>query len=114
MKKYIFLTLLAMATTHSMAQEFDFKEVTYTPKETTFKLFAPRNAKSVKVEYDVNTDTATALGKPKAVKMKCGKDGIWQAVVKRNLNHHDTVFALTASIPWAFLLRLSERTEALP
>ena len=94
MKKYIFLTLLAMATTHSMAQEFDFKEVTYTPKETTFKLFAPRNAKSVKVEYDVNTDTATALGKPKAVKMKCGKDGIWQAVVKRNLNHHEYRFCV--------------------
>ena len=94
MKKYIFLTLLAMATTHSMAQEFDFKEVTYTPKETTFKLFAPRNAKSVKVEYDVNTDTAAALGKPKAVKMKCGKDGIWQAVVKRNLNHHEYRFCV--------------------
>ena len=83
-----------MATTHSMAQEFDFKEVTYTPKETTFKLFAPRNAKSVKVEYDVNTDTAAALGKPKAVKMKCGKDGIWQAVVKRNLNHHEYRFCV--------------------
>ena len=94
MKKYIFLALLAMATTHSMAQEFDFKEVTYTPKETTFKLFAPRNAKSVKVEYDVNTDTAAALGKPKAVKMKCGKDGIWQAVVKRNLNHHEYRFCV--------------------
>ena len=83
-----------MATNHSMAQEFDFKEVTYTPKETTFKLFAPRNAKSVKVEYDVNTDTAAALGKPKAVKMKCGKDGIWQAVVKRNLNHHEYRFCV--------------------
>ena len=94
MKKYIFLALLAMATNHSMAQEFDFKEVTYTPKETTFKLFAPRNAKSVKVEYDVNTDTAAALGKPKAVKMKCGKDGIWQAVVKRNLNHHEYRFCV--------------------
>ena len=94
MKKYIFLALLAMATTHSMAQEFDFKEVTYTPKETTFKLFAPCNAKSVKVEYDVNTDTAAALGKPKAVKMKCGKDGIWQAVVKRNLNHHEYRFCV--------------------
>ena len=83
-----------MATNHLMAQEFDFKEVTYTPKETTFKLFAPRNAKSVKVEYDVNTDTAAALGKPKAVKMKCGKDGIWQAVVKRNLNHHEYRFCV--------------------
>ena len=94
MKKYIFLALMAMATTHITAQEFDFKEVTYTPKETTFKLFAPRNAKSVKVEYDVYTDTAAALGKPKTVKMKCGKDGIWQAVVKRNLNHHEYRFCV--------------------
>ena len=85
---------MAMATTHITAQEFDFKEVTYTPKETTFKLFAPRNAKSVKVEYDVYTDTAAALGKPKTVKMKCGKDGIWQAVVKRNLNHHEYRFCV--------------------
>ena len=94
MKKYILLALMAMATTHIKAQEFDFKEVTYTPKETTFKLFAPRNAKSVKVEYDVNTDTAASLGKPKVVKMKCGKDGIWQAVVKRNLNHHEYRFCV--------------------
>ena len=68
--------------------------MTYTPKETTFKLFAPRNAKRVKVEYDFYTDTAAALGKPKTVKMKCGKDGIWQAVVKRNLNHHEYRFCV--------------------
>ena len=45
MKKYIFFALLAMATTHMTAQEFDFNEVTYTPAQTTFRLFAPKKAK---------------------------------------------------------------------
>ena len=83
-----------MATLNTQAQDFRFDEVTYTPKATTFKLFAPRDAKSVNVEYDVHTDTAATLGKQKVVKMKCGKDGIWRAVVKRDLNHHEYRFCV--------------------
>ena len=73
--------------------DFAFDEVTYTPEKTTFKLFAPRDAKSVKVEYNVNPDTA-AVSRWKTVKMRIGKDGIWQAVVKRDLNHHDYRFCV--------------------
>ena len=104
---------------------FRFDEVTYTPEKTTFKLFAPRDAKSVKVEYDVNPDTAAALGKPKAVKMKYGKDGIWRAVVKRNLNHHEYRFcvdghysvgvfakAVGANGSYALVLDMSETNPA--
>ena len=104
---------------------FRFDEVTYTPEKTTFKLFAPRDAKSVKVEYDVNPDTAATLGKPKAVKMKYGKDGIWRAVVKRNLNHHEYRFcvdgqysvgvfakAVGANGSYALVLDMSETNPA--
>ena len=104
---------------------FRFDEVTYTPEKTTFKLFAPRDAKSVKVEYDVNPDTAAALGKQKAVKMKYGKDGIWRAVVKRNLNHHEYRFcvdgqysvgvfakAVGANGSYALVLDMSETNPA--
>ena len=84
--------MLAMtAMVQAQTPDFVFDEVTYTPEKTTFKLFAPRDAKSVKVEYDVNPNTA-AVSKWKAVKMKIGKDGIWQAVVKRDLNHHEYRF----------------------
>ena len=92
MKKHLIISLLALATLNTQAQDFRFDEVTYTPKATTFKLFAPRDAKSVNVEYDVHPDTAATLGKQKVVKMKCGKDGIWRAVVKRDLNHHEYRF----------------------
>ena len=94
MKKHLIISLLALATLNTQAQDFRFDEVTYTPKATTFKLFAPRDAKSVNVEYDVNPDTAATLGKQKVVKMKCGKDGIWRAVVKRDLNHHEYRFCV--------------------
>ena len=50
MKKFFFLLLLAMATTRLAAQEFDFNEVEYTPKETTFTLFAPSDYARVCVE----------------------------------------------------------------
>ncbi|MBR5654721.1 MAG: type I pullulanase [Prevotella sp.] len=93
MKKNIILIVMLAMTAMVQAQtpDFVFDEVTYTPDKTTFKLFAPCDAKSVKVEYDVNPDTA-AVSKWKAVKMKIGKDGIWKAVVKRDLNHHEYRF----------------------
>jgi pullulanase len=83
MKKFIFLALLAMATTQIQAQDFDFREVTYSPEQTTFRLFAPKKAK-VKVLYSLNTDRPN-LGKWKSVDMKWTKDGIWEVTVKENL-----------------------------
>ena len=83
MKKFILLALLAMATTQIQAQDFDFREVTYSPEQTTFRLFAPKKAK-VKVLYSLNTDRLN-LGKWKSVDMKWTKDGIWEVTVKENL-----------------------------
>ena len=81
---------MALVTSHIQAQDFHFDEVTYTPQKTVFKLFAPAKAK-VFVEYDVACDT-DAVAKPKKVKMKLGKDCIWTATVKKNLNHHSYNF----------------------
>jgi len=75
--------LLTMISPELNAQTFKFDEVTYTPEKTTFRLFAPKDAK-VMVEYAAN-DIAAATGKFKKKKMKLGKDGIWQAVVKKDL-----------------------------
>ena len=98
MKKIIFLALLAMATTRITAQEFDFNEMTYTPEQTTFRLFAPKDMKRVvvtvhdddialKVTKDRNGNEVfrSDPAKDKSYKMKCGKDGIWKAEVKGDL-----------------------------
>ena len=72
------------------AQDFSFDEMVYAPEATTFKLFAPTTAK-VYVEYDAANDTE-AVAKPKKVRMRLGKDGIWTATVRKNLNHYDYNF----------------------
>ena len=72
------------------AQDFSFDEMVYAPEATTFKLFAPTTAK-VYVEYDAANDTE-AVAKPKKVRMRLGKDGIWTATVRKNLNHSDYNF----------------------
>lgn len=77
----IFYMLLSTAVT---AQDFDFKEAVYTPRQTTFRLFAPKDAKEVAVVYDLSSDK-TAGVKEKRVAMKLDKDGIWTATVKKDL-----------------------------
>ena len=86
MKKYIFLALLAMATTHMTAQEFDFNEVTYTPAQTTFRLFAPKKAK-VSVEIG-SSFLSTEVAPNQKYKMHLGKDGIWTVTVNQDLKDH--------------------------
>ena len=84
MKKFILLALLAMATNHSMAQEFDFKEVEYTPKETTFTLFAPSTYASVGVEvYSHGKKTELEIPRYKALK-RVGEN-LWQCKIKGDL-----------------------------
>ncbi|MGP1626273.1 type I pullulanase [Prevotella koreensis] len=77
----IFYMLLSTAVT---AQDFDFKEAVYTPRQTTFRLFAPKDAKEVAVVYDLSSDK-TAGVKEKRVAMKLDNDGIWTATVKKDL-----------------------------
>ena len=86
MKKYIFFALLAMATTHMTAQEFDFNEVTYTPAQTTFRLFAPKKAK-VSVEIG-SSFLSTEAAPNQKYKMRLGKDGIWTVTVNQDLKDH--------------------------
>ena len=50
MKKLILAGLFSMLAAKAVvAQDFDFNEMAYTPEQTTFQLFAPAGAKSVKV-----------------------------------------------------------------
>ena len=66
----------------SMAQEFDFNEMEYTPHQTTFQLFAPPTAKSVKVRIYKDGQGGRPL---KTVGMKRDGDGLWTATVKGDL-----------------------------
>jgi pullulanase len=62
------------------AQDFRFDEMTYTPEKTTFKLFAPNNAKCY-----------VKVGKKK-VKMKKAGDCLWTATVKGDQKGQPYVF----------------------
>ena len=82
MKKLLFAGLLSLFTAKvAVAQDFDFNEMEYTPHQTTFQLFAPPTAKSVKVRIYKDGQG----GKPlKTVGMKREGD-IWTATVKGDL-----------------------------
>ena len=70
---------LSMLT--SMAQNFKFDEVTYTPQQTTFRLFAPADAKKVVVRIYKDGQGGKAL---KTIKMTL-KDGLWTATAAGDL-----------------------------
>ena len=74
-----FLSLLLTMALQAGAQDFHFDEVRYTKEATTLKLFAPKNAKSVKVRIYQQGEGGKAL---KTMSMKLGDDGIWTATVK--------------------------------
>ena len=80
--KKIALTTLLMTTlaTSIQAQEFKFDEMTYSPEQTTFKLFAPNDAKCF-----------VKVGK-KRVKMTKMGDCLWTATVKGDLKGQPYVF----------------------
>ena len=82
MKKLLFAGLLSLFTAKvAVAQDFDFNEMEYTPHQTTFQLFAPPTAKSVKVR--IYKDGLG--GKPmKTVGMKREGD-VWTTTVKGDL-----------------------------
>ena len=98
MKKKTLTALLMMTLATSIqAQDFCFDEMTYSPEQTTFKLFAPNNAKCY-----------VKVGKKKVKMTKMG-DCLWTATVKGdqqgqpyvfNAGHGDTpgVFAKAVGI----------------
>ena len=63
------------------AQDFNFNEASYTPQQTVFRLFAPANAKAVKVRLYKDGMGGKAQ---KTVAMKYA-DGLWTATVKGDL-----------------------------
>ena len=72
--------MLMMMPALASAQDFQFDEMTYSPEQTVFKLFAPNNAKcTVKV------------GKKK-VKMRKAGDCLWTATFKGDLKGQPYVF----------------------
>ena len=79
--------MLTVSTTMAQASDFDFNEMEYSPWQTTFQLFAPATAKTVKVR--IYKDGIG--GKPiKTVTMKAsserGQEGtVWTAAVKGDL-----------------------------
>ena len=77
--KNLLIPFLFMAAT-AQAQDFDFKEVTYTPEATTFKLFAPDDA-----ECYVKTGN-------QKIKMTKAGNCLWTATVKGNLKGQSYVF----------------------
>ena len=81
MKKLVLFLLFMTMTTFATAQNFRFDEMTYSPEKTTFKLFAPADAKSVKVRIYQNGQGGKAL---KTIKMQYA-DGLWTATVKGDL-----------------------------
>ena len=71
-----------MAATTIQAQDFNFDEVTYTPQATTFKLFAPSEARRVQLRLYKDGDSQKAM---KTVKLQKTGQGLWTATVKGDL-----------------------------
>ena len=81
MKKTALTTLLMMTLATSIqAQDFCFDEMTYSPEQTTFKLFAPNHAKCY-----------VKVGKKKVKMTKMG-DCLWTATVKGDQKGQPYVF----------------------
>ena len=81
MKKLLTTTVCLLMTVLATAQDFCFDEMTYSPEETTFKLFAPANAKNVKVRIYQEGMGGKAV---KSAKMKY-QNGLWTATVQCDL-----------------------------
>ena len=85
-----------MVTTSLKAQQWNFNEVDYTPQKTTFRLFAPPKAK-VSVLYSKDAQNSNG-GKWVTVKMKPGADGIYCAVLEKDLKNHAYRFSVNGQL----------------
>ncbi len=85
-----------MVTTSLKAQQWNFNEVDYTPQKTTFRLFALPKAK-VSVLYSKDAQNSNG-GKWVTVKMKPGTDGIYCAVVEKDLKNHAYRFSVNGQL----------------
>jgi len=78
-------TLLLMTTVALQAQVFLFDEVNYTPTATTFKLFAPRQAKNVVVRIYQDGTGSKAMKTVRLKNISEVRGDLWTATVKGDL-----------------------------
>ena len=81
MKKIVLCLLFVTMQTLVTAHDFRFDEMTYSPEKTVFRLFAPTDAKGVKVRIYKDGIGGKAL---KTVKMKL-QDSLWIAEIQGDL-----------------------------
>ena len=81
MKKIVLCLLFVTMQTIVTAHDFRFDEMTYSPEKTVFRLFAPTDAKGVKVRIYKDGIGGKAL---KTVKMKL-QDSLWTAEIQGDL-----------------------------
>ena len=81
MKKIVLCLLFVTMQTLVTAHDFRFDEMTYLPEKTVFRLFAPTDAKEVKVRIYKDGMGGKAL---KTVKMKL-QDSLWIAEIQGDL-----------------------------
>ena len=74
--------MLMMSPMTMKAQDFHFDEMTYSPVETTFRLFAPSSAKRVVVRIYKDGQGGKAL---KTVRMEHDGTDLWRVTVKGDL-----------------------------
>ena len=79
MKKLLCLILLTTMALSARSQDFRFDEMTYTPEQTTFKLFAPTDTKTVPVVRIYHQKSV------KKYKMQKAGDDLWTATVSGDL-----------------------------
>ena len=80
MKRLLSITTFMLMAVVTSAQDYHFDEMTYSPQQTVFKLFAPNKAKCY-----------VKVGKKKVSMKKVG-DCLWQATVKGDLKGQPYVF----------------------
>ena len=81
-RRLLLIMLMPLSTAAVQSQDFCFNEVAYTPEATTFRLFAPNDAKKVVVRiYNQGLDGKAV----KTVKMSRNGNEQWSATVKGDL-----------------------------
>ncbi|MBR1548570.1 MAG: type I pullulanase [Prevotella sp.] len=81
MRRFILFLVIMTTTLSVQAQDFDFREVSYSTEGTTFRLFAPISAKNVRVRLYRQGQGGKAV---KTVKMTLS-EGLWTATVGGDL-----------------------------
>lgn len=86
MKKLIFAGLLTLLLPkNTTAQDFDFQELSFTPKQTTFRLFAPATAKTAKVRLYKNGQGGSPIKTLRMTPSPVNDGAVWTVNVKGNL-----------------------------